>query len=345
MKKIIYLLFLSLFVSISCNQEDEIIDSTVKRKQDKVSICHYDSDMDSWKTISINGNALKAHLEHGDVRLIDADGDGWVTFENECVPGGDCDDTNADVNPGAVEIVYNGVDDDCNPLTLDDDLDEDGFPYAEDCDDTDANINPDAEEICYNGIDDNCNGEVDEDCIPSPQIGDFYEGGIIFYILKPGDMNYVEGEVHGLIASPVDASNDQNDTFPYDTAFPNSGSSFTSTVGIGYGLPNTNQLISEFGLNDNYAAGAARAYTGGGFTDWFLPSKDELNQLYVQKTIIDAVAVANGGNSIETNGYWSSSEEFDITLGATAWAQFFLIGDQHFVEKQTYLNVRPVREF
>jgi hypothetical protein len=87
----------------------------------------------------------------------DDDGDG-VTIAD-----GDCDDSDPDVNPNVSEIPYNGVDDDCNPSTLDDDLDEDGFVLADDCDDLDATINPDADEIPYTGTDDDCDPSTLDD--------------------------------------------------------------------------------------------------------------------------------------------------------------------------------------
>ena len=49
---------------------------------------------------------------------VDVDKDG---FDNSAYDGDDCDDTNPDVNPGMNEIQDNGLDDDCNPLTLDSD--------------------------------------------------------------------------------------------------------------------------------------------------------------------------------------------------------------------------------
>jgi len=70
----------------------------------------------------------------------------------------DCDDNNVAVNPDQTEIPYNGLDDDCDELTLDDDLDGDGFGIVDDCDDENAEINPDIEEIPNNGIDEDCDG-------------------------------------------------------------------------------------------------------------------------------------------------------------------------------------------
>ena len=87
----------------------------------------------------------------------DADGDGSISTL-------DCDDDNPDVNPNQVEITYNGIDDDCDPSSLDDDLDQDGFSLADDCDDTNSDINPDQIEVPYNEIDDDCNpATLDDD--------------------------------------------------------------------------------------------------------------------------------------------------------------------------------------
>ena len=78
----------------------------------------------------------------------------------------DCDDTNAAINPGASEIPYDGIDQDCSGADLTD-VDGDGYISTSvsggtDCNDNNAAVNPGAAEICGNEIDDNCNGQFDE---------------------------------------------------------------------------------------------------------------------------------------------------------------------------------------
>ncbi|MCD6498762.1 MAG: hypothetical protein J7M25_10760 [Deltaproteobacteria bacterium] len=90
----------------------------------------------------------------------DDDHDGYNEIQ------GDCDDSNPDVHPGAVEVCGNRMDDDCDGFTDDQQPDADGDGYGPclgDCDDGDPNVHPHAEEIAGNGKDDNCDGVVDGD--------------------------------------------------------------------------------------------------------------------------------------------------------------------------------------
>ena len=89
--------------------------------------------------------------------VIDNDGDGFA------VNDGDCNDNDASVYPGAIEICGDGIDQNCNgsDLTCPEDIDNDGDGYTEnegDCNDSDASIHPGAAEVCGDGIDQNCNG-------------------------------------------------------------------------------------------------------------------------------------------------------------------------------------------
>ena len=104
----------------------------------------------------------------------DTDGDGYFVEGGACGEV-DCNDNNANINPGAVEVC-DGIDNDCDgvvdegcnePICTDADADgyfvEGGACGEPDCDDNNYYINPGVEEIC-DGIDNNCNGQIDEGC-------------------------------------------------------------------------------------------------------------------------------------------------------------------------------------
>jgi len=158
-------------------------------------------------------------------------------------------------------------------------------------------------------------------------IGDSFQGGKVAYLLKSGDPGYVVGQTHGLIAAKADRA----------TGIPWYNGSFVATgataTALGAGSANTDMIIAVQGAPAaGYAAGWARAYAGGGYTDWYLPSKDELNELYLHQAKI-------GG--FGPNYYWSSSE-FDAD---SAWTQAFDLSSQNAFSKRGASYVRAIRAF
>ena len=103
-------------------------------------------------------------------------------------------------------------------------------------------------------------------------------------------------------------------------------------MAIGTGSANTNAIIAQNGAGSTYAAGLARAYSGGGYSDWYLPSRDELNQLYLNQ-----VAIGGFGSAF----YWSSSEYVPYA----ALSQAFDSGGQYNGNKSGASRVRAVRAF
>ena len=143
-------------------------------------------------------------------------------------------------------------------------------------------------------------------------VGDSYGGGKVAYILVFGDTGYSATVQHGLIAATADQSSFIVWALPaFQGPFvPNSGA---IGIAIGTGFGNTNAIIAQNGEGTNYAAGLARACRDGGYSDWFLPSRDELSKLYQNKATIGGFGSA---------WYWSSSENY-ATSGDYAFGYAF----------------------
>ncbi len=104
------------------------------------------------------------------------------------------------------------------------------------------------------------------------------------------------------------------------------------------GLTNTNAIIAQTGVSATtaYAAGIARLYKGGSFTDWYLPAAWELKMCYNAATVVNRILGANG---FAVDFYWSSTE-----VNATeALTIDFSDGSFFLTPKATGANVRAVR--
>jgi hypothetical protein len=152
-------------------------------------------------------------------------------------------------------------------------------------------------------------------------------GGIIFYRSR-----------QGFFSGPT-----QSDLYHYLEAW-------TSDVDGGSGVPWSGNTSTLVGTSTSLDAGykntvdavaqnstANRAITlsrlsRGGFSDWFLPSKDELFEMWSQRAAIGGFA---------SDVYWSSSE-FN---GTSVWRQLFPTGTQNTQTKTTNAKVRPIRGF
>lgn len=156
-------------------------------------------------------------------------------------------------------------------------------------------------------------------------IGDTYQGGFIFYLDATG--------CHGLIAAPSDQST--------GIQWYNGSYSVTNAVrdGIGAGEFNTERIIANQATGA-YAAQICANYQGGNYGDWYLPSKYELNLMYLNIGQGNALGLGNVGG-FASIAYWSSTEFGN----ATAWGQDFANGSQFNYFKFDSNYVRAVRAF
>ena len=170
-------------------------------------------------------------------------------------------------------------------------------------------------EFADDGFD--CEGNLTAD------IGDIIEGGYLFYIDETGQ--------HGLVVGKEDLGEFMWGC--YNTIIPGADG-----IEIGAGLQNSLDIIA--GCSDlPIAASITLAYESEGYTDWYLPSRSELKEIY--SSVGQGSEIGNVGGFID-NWYWSSTED-EIPVAAYCFHfGYGAIGGNH---REGMLNVRPIRSF
>jgi hypothetical protein len=161
------------------------------------------------------------------------------------------------------------------------------------------------------------------------EIGALIGGGVVVAVFVQGGVN------KALVASLTNLSTSLPYTIPafQTTLIGATAQSYSD------GLTNTNAIIAQTGAaaTTAYAAGRARLFADGGFSDWYLPSIWELNMCYNTAALTSRIA---GVTSFVSSGFYSSSTEGGSSFQL---AQDFFNGSRANYGKSNNFNVRAVR--
>ncbi|MCC6461152.1 MAG: DUF1566 domain-containing protein [Saprospiraceae bacterium] len=172
--------------------------------------------------------------------------------------------------------------------------------------------------------------------VPNLTLGAFHEGGYIIYLDATGQ--------HGLVAAAsnltISPTMGTATKWYWRNAFEDH-SSETQGTQIGSGKANTRSVMQKATDKEEFLAAYVcdEFVSAEGYSDWFLPSKDELNLIYVNLKLQGIGGFGSGGDNV----YWSSSEYDDGD--EDAWTQDFTTGVQAPGGKTSPNFVRPVRAF
>jgi len=172
--------------------------------------------------------------------------------------------------------------------------------------------------------------------ITTYSVGDFAQGGVVFWVDGTGQHGLVCSTQETYIATPWDS---------YGMAPP----TIAKGDGIYSGEMNTSIIISVLAadgpvsiINPARRCNETKITEGGTtYGYWYLPSKYELKLICINNTTIDSIATANGGDPLDAFEFWSSTEYSDTE----AHYQDFTNGTQNSTNKGLEYTFRPIRSF
>lgn len=167
-------------------------------------------------------------------------------------------------------------------------------------------------------------------------------GGVIFY---KASTPFTCGPTRATTCKYLEAAPDgwntgQDPTRTWAPSGVGRTSAIAQETGIGWGYSNSLIVVALAGANSsNSAAALARSYTSVvssvTYNDWFLPSKDELRELYLQKSLVGSFV----------NDWYFSSSDSTIDAGAYAFIHRFADGVSALGGKASTPYLRPIRAF
>lgn len=170
------------------------------------------------------------------------------------------------------------------------------------------------------------------------EVGDFAQGGVVVWV--------DETKQHGLVCTITDVIDGTIRWFAGTY-----GATRATGDGVFGGEKNTAQILSsQIAIGDDgddYAASICHTLVvnqnGVNYGDWYLPTVEELNLIGEQKNLVDSTSTANGGTSLSTSPYWSSTE---LNENEAIFVTIVSAGvSDDFINKAALFQVRAVRAF